>query len=70
MLLSCYSREEEVLFGSIVQGDLAFPRIKQAETPERTVFTPTPVRVQVLSETSVPSWLKNLSSQLTEFPPG
>lgn len=64
LLLSRYSREKEVGFGSIVPGNLAGPGGGQSTTAEHEARMPTSVWIHVPSDASVLSWLTTLEGQL------
>jgi amino acid adenylation domain-containing protein len=65
LLLSCYSGEQDVLFGSVVSGRPA--ALEGVETTVGLFINTLPVRVQISPEASVLSWLKQLQEQQIEL---
>ncbi|ACK73817.1 amino acid adenylation domain protein (plasmid) [Gloeothece citriformis PCC 7424] len=65
LLLSRYSGEEDVLFGSVVSGRP--PELEGVESMVGLFINTLPVRVQVLPEMSLLDWLKQVQSQQLEL---
>ncbi|MBD0385362.1 MAG: non-ribosomal peptide synthetase, partial [Nostoc sp. C3-bin3] len=65
LLLSCYSRETDVVYGVTVSGRPA--DLVNAESMVGMFINTLPVRVKIDAEESLLSWLRKLQSQLAEI---
>jgi amino acid adenylation domain-containing protein len=65
LLLSCYSGEQDVLFGSVVSGRPA--ALEGVETTVGLFINTLPMRVQISPGASVLPWLKQLQQQQIEL---
>lgn len=65
MLLSWYSGEEDILFGSVVSGRP--PGLAGVETMVGLFINTLPMRVKVLPEAGLSSWLEGLQDRLVEL---
>lgn len=64
LLLSRYSSEEDIVFGTVVSGRP--PDLMGAESVVGLFVNPLPVRVKIYRQNSLLSWLKELQSQQVE----
>jgi amino acid adenylation domain-containing protein len=64
LLLSCYSGEEDVVFGATVSGRSS--ALAKVESMVGLFINTLPIRVQVASEESLLTWLQQLQAQQTE----
>jgi amino acid adenylation domain-containing protein/non-ribosomal peptide synthase protein (TIGR01720 family) len=65
LLLSCYSGQEDVVFGTTVFGRP--PTLTGVESMVGLFINTLPMRIQVSSQTSLVEWLKQLQAQLWEM---